>query len=203
VFPGRRGEPVDASREQAGHCVAAGSGCFGKSMPALDSSAAAAPCRGHRRLATNMDCQPEGTEMSESRLFKVILIVLALTLVVFGGWRFINPIGFYTFSGLDLAGDAGLLSEVRGAGGIIMVSGFVVGLGAVQHAWSRTSVLLAALVFLSLGLGRLMGIALDGLPGAEVIQGLAIELVFGILALFAFFRYRETPGALRARAQSV
>lgn len=109
--------------------------------------------------------------MSELRLFKVILIVLALTLVVFGGWRFINPIGFYTFSGLDLAGDAGLLSEVRGAGGIIMVSGFVVGLGAVQHAWSRTSVLLAALVFLSLGLGRLTGIALDGLPGAEVTRG--------------------------------
>lgn len=140
--------------------------------------------------------------MSESRLFKAILVVLALTLVVFGGWRFINPVGFYTFSGLDLAGDAGLLSEVRGAGGIIMVSGLVVGLGAFQHAWSRSSVLLAALVFLSLGLGRLTGIVLDGLPGAEVIQGMAIELVFGALALFAFFRYRETPGALRTRAQS-
>lgn len=72
-----------------------------------------------------------------------------------------------------------------------MVSGFVVGLGAFRHAWSRTSVVLAAVVFLSLGLARLMGIALDGSPGAEVIQGMAIELVFGGLALFAFFKYGD------------
>ena len=129
--------------------------------------------------------------MKESMVFKVILIVLALTLVVFGGWRLVDPIGFLTFNGLELSDDAGLLSEVRGAGGIIMVSGFVVGLGAFLHVWSRTSVVLAAMVFLPLGLGRLMGLALDGSPGAGVIQGMAIELVFGVLALFAFFRYRN------------
>ena len=125
----------------------------------------------------------------ESRVFKGILIVLALTLVVFGGWRLVDPVGFYTFSGLALPDDAGLSSEVRGAGGILLVSGIVVGLGAVRRAWSRTAVVLAAVVFLSLGLGRLLGIALDGSPGAGVIQGMAIELVLGGLALFAFFRY--------------
>jgi len=127
--------------------------------------------------------------MNQSRRFKVILIGLALTLVFFGGWRLVDPMGFYTFSGLELSDDAGLLSEVRGAGGIIMVSGLVVGLGAFRHAWSRTSVAVAAMVFLSLGLARLLGIALDGSPGAELIQGMAIELVFGGLALFAFFKY--------------
>jgi hypothetical protein len=129
--------------------------------------------------------------MKESTVFKVILIVLALTLVVFGGWRLVDPNGFLTFSGLEMSDDAGLLSELRGAGGIIMVSGLVVGLGAFQHVWSRTSVLLAAMVFLPLGLGRLLGLALDGSPGAGVIQGMAIELVFGVLALFAFFKYRN------------
>jgi hypothetical protein len=129
------------------------------------------------------------TSADESRAFKGILIVLALTLVVFGGWRLVDPLGFYTFSGLALPDDAGLLSEVRGAGGIMLVSGLVVGLGAVRRAWSRTAVVFAAVVFLSLGLGRLLGIALDGSPGAGVIQGMAIELVLGGLALFAFFRY--------------
>ena len=129
--------------------------------------------------------------MKESMVFKVILIVLALTLVVFGGWRLVDPIGFLTFSCLELSYDAGLLSEVRGAGGIIMVSGLVVGLGAFLQAWSRTSVLLAVMVFLPLGLGRLMGHALDGSPGAGVIQGMAIELVFGVRALYAFFKHRD------------
>jgi hypothetical protein len=132
--------------------------------------------------------------MKESRGFNVILIVLALPLVFFGGWRLVNPIGFYTFSGLELSNVAGLLSEVRGAGGIIMFSGLVVGLGAFRHAWSRISVVLAAVVFLSLGLARLLGIALDGSPGAEVIKGMATELVFGGLALFAFFKYGDGNG---------
>jgi hypothetical protein len=106
----------------------------------------------------------------------------------------VDPAGFYTFSGLELPDDAGLLSEVRGAGGIIMVSGLVVGLGAFRHAWSRISVVLAALVFLSLGLARLLGIAIDGSPGAEVLQGMAFELVFGGLALVGFFKYGDEDG---------
>ena len=134
------------------------------------------------------------TTDKESRVYKVILIVLALTLVIFGGWRLLDPIGFYAFSGMALSDDAGLLSEVRGAGGIITVSGLVVGLGAFRHAWSRTSVALAAVVFLSLGLARLLGIALDGSPGVDIIQGMTIELAFGGLALFAFFKYGDADG---------
>ena len=130
-----------------------------------------------------------------SRTFKGILIVLALALVVFGGWRLVDPIGFYTFSGLELPDVAGVLSEVRGAGGIMLISGIVVSLGAVRRAWSPTAVVLAAVVFVSLGLGRLLGIVLDGSPGAEVIQGMAIELVLGGLALFAFFKYVHGDGS--------
>lgn len=32
--------------------------------------------------------------MNDSRGLKVILIVLALTLVIFGGWRLLDPIDF-------------------------------------------------------------------------------------------------------------
>lgn len=111
--------------------------------------------------------------------------------MIFGGWRLVYPLGFYAFSGLALSNDAGVLSEVKGAGAIIMVSGLVVALGAFRHAWSRTSVVLAAVVFLSLVLGRLTGIVIDGSPGVEVLQGMAIELVLGVLALFAFFKYGD------------
>lgn len=129
--------------------------------------------------------------MRESRRFKAILIVLALTLVIFGGWRLVDPIGFYAFNGLELPDEPGLLSEVRGAGGIITISGLIVALGALRHAWSRTSIVFAAVVFLSLGLARLLGMALDGSPGTDVIQGTAIELVLGGLALFAFLTHKD------------
>ena len=152
---------------------------------------------GRRGTAMSDQRTPDTTTADKgSRVFKAILIVLALTLVIFGGWRLVDPVGFYTFSGLELPDDAGLLSEVRGAGGIIMVSGLIVGLGALRHAWSRTSVWLAAVVFLSMGLARLLGIALDGSPGADVIQGMAIELVLGGVALFASFKYGDGNGQL-------
>lgn len=37
----------------------------------------------------------------------------------------------------------------------------------------------------------LFGFALDGSPGPDVIKGMAIELFFGGLALFAFFKYGD------------
>ncbi|MGI8773463.1 MAG: DUF4345 family protein, partial [Actinomycetota bacterium] len=81
--------------------------------------------------------------------------------------------------------------------------GLVVGLGAFRRVWSGTSVVLATVVFLSLGLARLLGMALDGSPGAEVIQGMAIELVFGGLALFAGFKYGTGDGQLGRSADAV
>jgi hypothetical protein len=129
--------------------------------------------------------------MKQSMAFKVILIVLSLILLIFGGWRLLDPAGFLTFSGLEMSYEAGYLSELRGAGGIMLVAGLVVGLGALQPTWSRTSTLLAVILFLPLGLGRLVGLALDGSPGAGVTQGMTIELVLAALALFAFFKYRD------------
>jgi hypothetical protein len=126
--------------------------------------------------------------LKESRGFRAILIVLALPLMVFGGWRLVDPIGFYAFSGLELSDDAGLLSEVRGTGGIIMVSGLVVGLGALRHAWMRTS----AVLWSSRRWEWRVCWAC-----AEVIQGMAIELVCGGPALFAFFKYDD--GALSSK----
>jgi hypothetical protein len=127
--------------------------------------------------------------MKDSKTLKVILIVLALPLMIFGAWRLFAPTSFYAFNGLELPHDAGLASGVRAAGAVILSSGFAVARGAIRSAAARPSVALAALIFLSLGLGRLLGLILDGSPGRGVIQGMSIELAFGALALIAFFKY--------------
>ena len=132
--------------------------------------------------------------MEQSKVLKVILIVLALPLVIFGAWRLFDPIGFAGFGGFVLPDDAGLLSEVRAAGGAVAVSGVIVLLGAFRPQRSFVSIVLAAVIFVSFGVARLLGIALDGAPPSRIIQGMVTELVFGALALFVYFKYGRGEG---------
>ena len=129
--------------------------------------------------------------MKNSKVLKGILIVLGLLLTVIGLWRLFDPISFFENSGLVLSNDAGLLSEARGAGGAVVGFGIVVLLGAFNQRLSYTSTIAAIVVFLGFGIARLIGFSLDGNPGEGVIQGIIIEFVLGLLAVFALFKYRE------------
>lgn len=47
------------------------------------------------------------------------------------------------------------------------------------------SVLLAAIVFLSYGIGRVLGILVDGVPVAGLLVAMIVELVIGVVAVFS------------------
>jgi hypothetical protein len=129
--------------------------------------------------------------MKNSKVLKGILILLGLLLTVIGSWRLFDPIAFFENSGIVLNNDVGLLSEARATGGAVVASGLVVILGAFSQRLSYTSTISAIVIFLGFGVARLIGFGLDGNPGQGVIQGLIIEFVLGMLAVFAFIRYRE------------
>ncbi len=129
--------------------------------------------------------------MKNSKILKGILILLGLILTVIGSWRLFNPIAFFDNSGLVLGNEAGLLSEARGTGGVVVGFGIVVLLGAFNQRLSFTSTIAAIVVFLGFGIARVIGIGLDGNPGEGVIKGIIFEFVLGLLAVFALFKYRE------------
>ena len=129
--------------------------------------------------------------MKNSKILKGILILLGLLLIILGSWRLFDPIGFFGNSGLILSNEAGLLSEARGTGGVLVGFGLVILLGALYQRLSYTSTIAAIVVFFGFGIARVIGFALDGNPGEAVIQGIIIEFVLGLLAVFALFKYRE------------
>ena len=135
--------------------------------------------------------------MKNSKVLKSILIVLGLLLIVIGLWRLFDPITFFENSGLVLSNEAGLLSEARATGGAVVGFGIVVLLGAFNQRLSYTSTITALVVFLGFGIARLIGFSLDGNPGEGVIQGIIIEFVLGLLAVFALFKYREKSSITR------
>ena len=90
-----------------------------------------------------------------------------------------------------LSYDVGLLSEARATGGVLVGFGLVIILGAFNLRLSYTSTIVSIVIFLGFGIARLIGFGLDGNPGEDVIQGIIFEFVLRLLAVFAFFKYRE------------
>ena len=129
--------------------------------------------------------------MRTSKVLKAILIVLGLLLIGIGLWRLFDPIGFFQNSGITLDNQAGLLNEARATGGAVVGFGLLILLGAFIQKLSYTSTIAAIVLFLGFGVARLIGFAMDGNPGDGVIQGIIIEFVFGLIAVFALFKYRK------------
>ena len=127
---------------------------------------------------------------SVGRTLQTILIALALIAIVFGGWRLLAPVSFYAFSGLDLPAQPGLLSEVRGAGGIMLFAGLIAAMGAFSRAWTRTAIVLAFMLYSAIVLGRVLGLAVDGVPVSGVLTGLVIESIAAVIAGVMLFRDR-------------
>jgi hypothetical protein len=130
--------------------------------------------------------------MRNSIVLKAILLGLGIVLLVFGGWRVIDIVGFFAFNGIELGHDVSMLNEVRAGGGLVVGSALVVISGAFFPRMAFTSTILSVVVFLSFGFARLYGIAVDGIPSATILQGLFTEFVMGSIGIFAFYRYRVT-----------
>ena len=129
--------------------------------------------------------------MINSKVLKGILILLGLNLTVLGSWRLVDPITFFEFSGLILSNNAGLLNEARATGGVVVGFGLLILSGAFNQKLSYTSTIAAMVLYLGFGVARVIGFALDGNPGEMIMTGMIGEFVFGLIGVFAFFRYRE------------
>lgn len=47
------------------------------------------------------------------------------------------------------------------------------------------------MLFLSLGVGRILSIVLDGIPSDGMVKATGVEMVFVLAGLIIFFAYRE------------
>ena len=107
----------------------------------------------------------------------------------------VAPAAFLAGSGIALGSDPSLLSELRAAGAGLAVLGAVMLAGLRQAALRPMALIAAATVYLGYPLGRLVGIAMDGLPSGEILAALAAELVIALWLAAAFVRRRAARPA--------
>lgn len=90
------------------------------------------------------------------------------------------PVAFEATAGIELPPDPSLLSEVRAQGGALLALSALVLLGAYVRSLTATSTLIAAVLYLSYGTSRVLGMLLDGPPSTSLFVATGLELVLGV-----------------------
>ena len=125
-------------------------------------------------------------------IIAALLAVAGALLIYIGAALLFQPVSFYAANGITLTQEPSLMSEVRAPGGVLLSSGLIIGCGAIWRAMVRPALLLAAVIYGSYGVSRLISLALDGMPSHSLVIAIAIELTLAVLALMAL-------GGLRSR----
>lgn len=124
---------------------------------------------------------------------KIALAVSGLTALAIGAFIVTAPHAFYASYGIALGDDPNLLSELRAPGAGLAGFGALMLLGIWRQAVMPVGMAAALTVFIAFPAGRLVGLAVDGMPSANVVGALVVELIIAALCLAAFHRRLWTP----------
>lgn len=133
--------------------------------------------------------------MQHSKVLKGILLISGLLISIPGAFALFSPEGFTARNGVDISGDFSLLNDYRGTGGLMLGCGITILLGVLHTRMAFTSTVVAILGFLGIGIGRILSIGLDGMPADGLVKATVVEVVIGLVAIFALVRYREKSTA--------
>lgn len=132
---------------------------------------------------------------------KAALGLSGLTALAIGASILFAPHAFYASYGITLGEDANLLSELRAPGAGLAGFGLLMLLGIWRQAVLPVAMAVALTVFIAFPAGRLVGLAVDGVPSGSVIGALVVELVIAALCLAAFRRRLWQPASGLSTAQ--
>ncbi|MCV2893856.1 DUF4345 domain-containing protein [Lentibacter sp. XHP0401] len=131
--------------------------------------------------------------MKPTLLEKIALGLSGLTAFTIGAFILFAPHTFYASYGITLGEDASLLSELRAPGAGLAGFGLLMLLGMWRHAVLPLGMAAALTVFTAFPVGRLVGLAVDGMPSGNVVGALVVELIIAALCLAAFRRRLWLP----------
>lgn len=124
--------------------------------------------------------------MTLTKLEKTTLWISGLTAVGIGGMITFAPHSFYASYGIVIGEDPSLLSELRAPGAGLATLGIMMLLGIWRSALAQLAVAATLIVFLAFPAGRLIGLALDGMPSVGIVGALVLEVAIAALCVFAF-----------------
>jgi len=129
--------------------------------------------------------------MKTSKVIKAVLFVSGLIAMVIGGYILIIPTAFYLTYGIDLGTNISMLNEIRASGGALLATGILIFSGAFLSRMTFTSLVVATFLYLAYGLSRILSTTIDGTPTEGLVQASILEIVIGLVCVFALVKYQD------------
>ncbi|MCG8416080.1 MAG: DUF4345 domain-containing protein [Pseudomonadales bacterium] len=131
--------------------------------------------------------------------FTVTLLQLnAWVAVLIGSFIVLDPVSMLSAHGLQSDLSAGLMSELRAPGGLLIAAGLLIAYCSLHDNSLEQGLFIAMLVYGGYGSARLIGFLVDGLPPMEILIATTIELVLFGLSLVTMIQLRNHPLAQTA-----
>jgi len=119
---------------------------------------------------------------------KVVLFLAGIIADGIGLAAGLWPIAFYASSGIFLGDNISLLSEVRAPAMVLTVSGLIMLAAVMASKFRAFALAVAAVLYLSYGGGRLLSLAMDGVPHFNLLAAMVLEIGVGLLCVYTFWR---------------
>lgn len=104
------------------------------------------------------------------------------------------PSDMHAAKGIALSGETGLLSETRAPGSFLLLVGMFVLASLLRPAWRQAALVATALINGGWAAGRMVSIALDGVPPQALLAAFFIEVTLAGLAILVII---QTPDPAR------
>ncbi|HAS41849.1 MAG TPA: DUF4345 domain-containing protein [Microscillaceae bacterium] len=129
--------------------------------------------------------------MKNSKVLKGFLILSGLLLTFIGGATLFMPVAMKASAGINIAGNISVINDTRASSALLMVAALLIISGAFSRKLAFTSSLLSVILFLSIGVGRIISIVSDGMPVDGLVKATGLELVLGITGAILFKVYQD------------
>ncbi len=123
---------------------------------------------------------------------RLVLLLSGIVAVAIAGTILTAPDVFYAGYGIQVGGNATLANELKAPAAALLVAGLLMFAGVFRSRFVVASLVTATLVYLSYGLGRVVSIAIDGLPHSGMVGAAGIEIVIGAVCLMTLLHVRSS-----------
>lgn len=123
--------------------------------------------------------------MHQTTFLRATLILSGTVVLLVGLGIQFNPADFYAAYQVDMSFNTNWLNELRAGSSYLIFSGLLIVAGVFIKRLLTASIIVSLMLYGSFVLGRLLSLAVDGVPGSALITALVIELAVGVLVLAA------------------